>query len=113
MILPTSIQRLFYRYHADRLDTTRHEPLIIQTILEDGSLADWSWLFATYGWDTVRDWVADPVHAAQLSPRVEWFWTGVFLGKPHETPRWDGGNHRRMVPVDSLPAWLTDELREA
>ena len=110
MTLPESIKRLFYRYHADRLDTTEHEQVIIQTILEDGSLTDWSWLFATYGWDAVRDWVANPVHAAQLSPRVEWFWTCVLLGRPHETPRWDGGNHRRPVPVDAVPNWLVEEL---
>ncbi|MHB8264268.1 MAG: DUF6922 domain-containing protein [Acidimicrobiales bacterium] len=111
MILPTSIQRLFYRYHAKRLDTATHKLLIIQAVLEDGSVSDWSWLFATYGWDTVRDWVADPVRAAQLSPAVEWFWTGVLLGKPHETPRWNNGNHRRLVPVDALPDWWPSELR--
>ena len=56
-------------------------------------------------------WVADPPNAAQLSPRVEWFWTGVFLGKPRETPRCERGNHRRRVPADALPDWWRSEHR--
>lgn len=28
MILPSSIRRLFYRYHADRLDPERHAAII-------------------------------------------------------------------------------------
>jgi hypothetical protein len=111
MRLPPGIQRLFYRYHADRLDTTTYQSLIIQTVLEDGMVDDWRWLFETYGKDTVREWVDDPARAAQLSPRVEWFWTCVLLRKPHETPRWSGGNGKRVVPVDALPDWWPNELR--
>ncbi len=98
MMLPPSVQRLFHRYHADRLDPQRHAAVIIPTILEEGAVEDWQWLFATYGWDAIRRWVADPARASQLSPRVEWFWTAVLLDAPHETPRWSGGNGRRRVP---------------
>jgi hypothetical protein len=111
MRLPNDIQRLFYRYHADRLDTATYQSLIIQTVLEDGAVDDWRWLFETYGTDTIREWVADPAMAAQLSARVEWFWTCALLHKPHETPRWSGGNGRRLIPADALPDWWPDELR--
>ena len=111
MRLPTDVQRLFYRYHADRLDTESYQSLIIHTVLEDGEIADWRWLFETYGKDTVCKWVAEPKQASQLSPRVEWFWTCVLLGKPHETPRWAGGNGRRVVPADALPDWWPAGLR--
>ncbi|MDA8195203.1 MAG: hypothetical protein M0Z53_14610 [Thermaerobacter sp.] len=111
MTLPPAVQRLFHRYHAERLDATRHAALIIPTVLEEGSLDEWSWLFATYGWDRLRDWLADPAHAATLSPRVEWFWTAVLMGQAHETPRWQGGNHRRATPPEALPDWWPDTLR--
>ena len=111
MKLPPDVQRLFYRYHAERLDTVTYQSLIIQTVLEEGEVADWRWLFATYGKDTVREWVTDPARASQLSPRVEWFWTCVLLHNPHETPRWSGGNGRRVVPAGALPDWWPDNLR--
>lgn len=109
MKIPSEVQRLFHRYHADRIDTIIHETLIIFTVLEDGSVEDWQWLFATYGWETIRNWIADPQRASSLSPGGERFWTGVLLGTAHETPRWDGGNGRRLVPADALPTWWPAE----
>jgi hypothetical protein len=111
MMLPLSVQRLFHRYRADQLDSERDALLIIPTVLEDGNVEDWAWLFATYGWKRLRDWVADPVHAATLSPRVEWFWTVVLLGQGHETPRWEDGNRRRFVPAEALPSWWPEGWR--
>jgi len=73
MKLPPSVQRLFYRYHAGRLDTDRDAALIIPTVMEEGSLDDWEWLFSTYGWESLAAWVA--AHASQLSPPMERFWT--------------------------------------
>lgn len=108
MTLPDGVQRLFHRYQARNLDTDRHADLIIFTVLEDGSLDDWRWLIATYGWDRIRDWLADPNQAATLSPRVEWFWTATVLGAPHETPRWAGGNDRRRIPKEALLPWVRD-----
>lgn len=105
MILPPEIYPLFYRYRADQLDTVQHKALIIPTVLEDGSVGDWEWLFVTYGWNTIRDWIANPVREISLSPRVEWFWTSILLDHPRETPRWQGGNHVRVVPPDALPSW--------
>ncbi|PSR33819.1 MAG: hypothetical protein C7B46_08205 [Sulfobacillus benefaciens] len=111
MRLPPKIQRLFYRYHADRLDPNHHAAIIIPTVLADGDLPDWNWLFAVYGWDTIRHWIQAPGHAASLPPPLEWFWTAVLLDSPQETPRWSGGNARRQVPQDALPHWFPDDLR--
>ncbi|PSR22589.1 hypothetical protein SAMN00768000_3630 [Sulfobacillus thermosulfidooxidans DSM 9293] len=111
MTLPPSLHRLFYRYHADQLDTERHAALIIPTVLADGDFPDWDWLFAVYGWDTIQQWIQEPGHAASLPPPMEWLWTAILLGTPQETPRWSGGNARRSVPPDALPAWFPPEWR--
>jgi hypothetical protein len=109
MTLPNRIQRLFYRYHADRLDTDQHANIIIPTVLADGTVDDWDWLFRVYGWETIRAWIAE--HAASLPPPMERFWTLILLGAAQETPRWAGGNARRTVPNAALPPWFPDDLR--
>lgn len=111
MTLPLRIQRLFYRYHADLLDTDRHATLIISTVLSDGTLDDWEWLFRTYGWHVLRAWIMDRGHAQMLPPPMERFWTLILVGTPQETPRWAGGNARRTVPSHALPDWFPDDLR--
>ncbi|WP_242939462.1 DUF6922 domain-containing protein [Sulfobacillus thermosulfidooxidans] len=103
MKLPEKLQRLFYRYHADRLDTTRHALIIIPTVLADGTLEDWDWLFDVYGWDTLQQWIREPLHARMLPPAMERFWTLVLDGVPRETPRWQGGNALRRVPPMRCP----------
>jgi hypothetical protein len=105
MRLPPSVQRLFHRYHAEQLDTDRHADLIIPTVLADGSLEDWDWLFQVYGWPTIREWIAAPGHAAGLPAPMERFWTLILLGTAQETAPWAGGNGLRRVPADALPAW--------
>ncbi len=97
--------------HAERLDTDRHAAIIIPTVLADGSLADWAWLFAVYGRGTLADWITQPGHATEFPPPMERFGTLVLLGVPHETPRWSGGNARRRVPPDALPEWFPPEWR--
>ncbi len=111
MMLPDSIQRLFYRYHTDRLDTDRHTALIIPTVLSDGTVDDWEWLFQVYGWETIQAWIGKPGHASMLPPPMERLWTLILLGIPQETPRWAGGNARRTVPEDALPGWFPNDLR--
>ncbi len=108
--LPPAVQRLFYRHQADRLDTQQHAALVIPTVLADGALDDWHWLFREYGWDAVRDWLLVPSHAESLPPAVQHFWTLMLLGTAQETPRWSGGNGRRAVPPDALPDWFPPEL---
>lgn len=111
MTLPLHIQRLFYRYHADRLNTERHAAIIIPTVLSDGTIEDWEWLFRMYGWETLQQWIEEPGNAQILPPPMERFWTLIFLGTPKETPRWADGNARRIVPEDALPEWFPDDRR--
>ena len=86
MSLPPSIQRLFYRYHyhyhAERLDPERHAAIIIPTVLAEGTLEDWDWLFAAYGWDTIDAWIAEPDQRALLPPPTAHFWTLSFSAGP-------------------------------
>jgi hypothetical protein len=109
MIRPTSIRRLFYRYHADRLDTDRDAAIIIPTVLAEGTLEDWDWLFAVYGWDTIAAWIAQPAHRDLLPPPLASFWVWILLGIPETSPRW--GGPRRLVPPDALPDWFPDAWR--
>jgi hypothetical protein len=109
MSIPPAIQRLFYRYHADRLDTDRHAEIIIPTVLADGSLEDWDWLFAVYGWDTLAAWIAQSAHRDLLPPPMATFWSLILLGRSETAPRW--GGPRRPVPPDALPDWFPDALR--
>lgn len=111
MKLEASVQRLFHRYHADRLDTVRHADLVIATVLADGAMDDWDWLFRVYGWVAIRDWLRDPGRAEQLGPAMERLWTGIVLGTPRSTPQWAGGNHRRSVPPEALPPWWSPDWR--
>jgi hypothetical protein len=108
--LPEAVQRLFHRYHADRLDTERHADVVLATVLAYGSLDDWDWLFQTYGWPRVRAWIAAPGRAQALPPPMERFWTMILLGAPQETPL-RSGNALRRVPPEALPAWWPPELR--
>lgn len=109
MILPPSIRRLFYRYHADRLDTDRHAAIIIPTVLADGALDNWDWLFAVYGWDILAAWIAQPAHRDVFPPPMATFWILILLDTPETPPRW--GGLRRPVPPDALPDWFPDAWR--
>ena len=110
--ITSSLQGLFYRYHADRLDTNHHAAIIIPTVLGDETVDDWNWLFQVYGRAAIQTWMAAPGHAATLPPLRERLWTLILVGIPRKTPRWVGGNARRIVPQDALPAWFPDDLRE-
>jgi len=109
MPIPPAIQRLFYRYHADRLDPVHHAAIIIPTVLADGAFDDWVWLLGVYGWDTLAAWIADPAHREELPPPMDALWTWILLGTPQTSPRW--GGPRRVVPPDALPDWFPDDWR--
>lgn len=97
--MPSSVRRLFPRYHPERLRPAEHRDLIIPAVLEGGLPPDWQWLFETYGWNTIRHWLAESAHQRLLSPRVAWFWTGILLEAPQEWDRWAGGNQLRRLPL--------------
>ncbi|WP_298210032.1 hypothetical protein [Ferrimicrobium sp.] len=95
MRLPEALGYLFHRYRTDNIDTKTHFNLVVMTVLNDGSLDDWRWLFAYYGWQQIRDWVADSQNSRALSPEMETFWTRMLLATPRKRDRWAGGNNVR------------------
>ncbi|WP_298340071.1 hypothetical protein [Ferrimicrobium sp.] len=105
MRLPQALGYLFYRYRTDNIDTKKHFNLIVMTVLNDGSLDDWRWLFACYGWQQIRDWVADSQNSRSLSPEMETFWTGMLLATPRKRDRWAGGNGVRTTNPQ-VATWL-------
>jgi len=47
--VPQSIRRLFWDVDANALNTHADEKLIIERVLNNGTLADWKWLVSCYG----------------------------------------------------------------
>ena len=47
--LPTNIKRLFWDMDTSKLDTQKYPEVIIERVLNTGSLDDWKWLVANYG----------------------------------------------------------------
>jgi len=54
-----STKRLFWDMDSQKLDTTVHAKTIIERVLNDGTLADWQWLVATYGSGKIADMLAE------------------------------------------------------
>lgn len=111
--VPPRIGRLFHRYHWQRLELGAHASVIIPTVLHWGDWEDVRWLFAEYGWDRIRDWVANDVSTLQTLPEsVQVLWTLALLGnavyKARDVrERW---SPRTTVPEQAVPAWLREAL---
>jgi hypothetical protein len=56
--IPSSAAPFFQEYDFTRLDVTEHAGLIIERILAYGNRAELHWLVQTYGWETIRGWIA-------------------------------------------------------
>jgi hypothetical protein len=52
--LPTSIRKLLWDADPRSLDVDAHRQLIIERVLNYGTLADWRWLIARYGTHSIR-----------------------------------------------------------
>jgi hypothetical protein len=52
--LPASIQKLLWDADIRSLDERVHRRLIMERVLNYGALADWRWLVARYGADSIR-----------------------------------------------------------
>lgn len=52
--LPVSIQRLLWDANPFLLDQEIHRQLIIERVLNYGTLADWRWLVTRYGANSIR-----------------------------------------------------------
>lgn len=111
--LPDDVARLFHRYRWEALDVRQHSRIIIPTVLHWGSWKDVRWLFVTYGWDAIQDWIGrDATTLRSLPESVQVFWTIVLLGEPIYYPedpveRWAP---TRKIPEDAGPEWLREAL---
>lgn len=47
--IPNNIKRLLWEVKGDSLDTDKNKRLIIERVLNYGSLGDWRWLRSQYG----------------------------------------------------------------
>lgn len=47
--IPKSVRRLFWDVDASALDAVADEKIIIERVLNTGTLADWRWLISRYG----------------------------------------------------------------
>ncbi|MDZ4205642.1 MAG: hypothetical protein U1C12_00270 [Patescibacteria group bacterium] len=52
--LPTSIRKLLWDADPYALDQEAHQQLIIERVLNYGTLVDWRWLVARYGVNSIR-----------------------------------------------------------
>jgi hypothetical protein len=52
--LPISIQKLFWDADPYVLDQDAHQQLIIERVLNYGTLVDWRWLVARYGANSIH-----------------------------------------------------------
>ncbi|OGG48900.1 hypothetical protein A3G63_01330 [Candidatus Kaiserbacteria bacterium RIFCSPLOWO2_12_FULL_52_8] len=53
--IPASAVRLFWDVNPRTLDLAAHKGVIIERMLNYGTLDDWRWLISTYGLSVVRD----------------------------------------------------------
>lgn len=111
--LPEHVAGLFHRYRWETLDVGRHSSVIIPTVLQWGAWDQIRWLFATYGWDEIRDWIAkDATILRSLPESVQVLWTTVLLGEPiyypvDPTERWAP---TRQIPENAAPEWFREAL---
>jgi hypothetical protein len=54
MKLSENIKRLFWDMDTSKLDTKKYKEVIIERVLNAGSLNDWKWLVANYGTAAIR-----------------------------------------------------------
>jgi hypothetical protein len=57
--IPASAAPFFQEYDFTRLDIGEHAELIIERILAYGNRAELRWLVQIYGWEKIRDWIAE------------------------------------------------------
>jgi hypothetical protein len=70
---PASGPRLPAHYEPAAIDTERHAPWLIASLLEEGDTPDLRWLVARYGRRRLASWVAAR-GSRQLSRRSLEFW---------------------------------------
>ena len=57
--LPESLRPYFQEYNFSSLSVSNHAELVIERVLNYGSLDELRWLFHQYGWAQITTWVGD------------------------------------------------------
>ena len=80
--LPDEMKPLFHNYRPEAIDLERDADLVVSTVLLYGEWEHIVWLFRTYGWDRIEEWVARDIAGLRTLPyAVANFWSVVFWGK--------------------------------
>lgn len=83
MKIPSEIRPLFHNYDPDTLDTERHAPLIIKTVMQGGTWEQVLWAARFYGRERFEAVLRADVEGNQTLPRpVANFWSVVLWGRP-------------------------------
>jgi hypothetical protein len=94
--LPASLHHLFWDCRPASIDLDDHAPLILERVLEYGSLASVRWALDVYGPDRIRDFLRAR-GARTLSRKTLSFWT-VLLDLEGEA-RFEPSSLRRSRPL--------------
>ena len=57
--LPENLRPYFQEYDFSHLTVSHHAELVIERVLNYGSLDELRWLFQQYGWQQIMAWVTD------------------------------------------------------
>ena len=74
MSLSPALHHLFWEYRPETIDTEAHAPLVLERILEYGSLSDVRWALGTYGPERLKTFLRER-GVRTLSRKTLSFWT--------------------------------------
>lgn len=83
MKLPDALTSLFSNYDISTLDLEKHAPLIIKTVLAQGSWEQVLWLFKYFGYKKVQEVFRDDYYGLRSLPESTLrLWELVFINEP-------------------------------
>ncbi|MBI4770006.1 MAG: hypothetical protein HY784_06220 [Chloroflexi bacterium] len=88
--LPESSAWLFPEYDFVRMEPEEYAPVVMERVLERGSIPEVQWLLAHYGTRRLSAWLRRYGYRA-LSPRTFEYWRWVLGIKRFRRPPWDQG----------------------
>lgn len=96
--LPRAVHSLFWDHSPDAIDADLHAPLVLDRVLEYGTLADARWALGAYGVDRIGDYLRRR-GVRTLSRKTLAFWTGL-LGLEGEVCFQPSSLRRNRAPWD-------------
>lgn len=88
--LPASSDWLFPEYEFERMTPARFADVVIERVLDRGSVAEVRWLLQHYGRRRVKAWVRRFGYR-RLPRRIFEYWRWVFGVKRYHVPPWERG----------------------